>query len=192
MTGLPKTFISEETYLEEERKASFKSEYFKGEIFAMAGASRDHNAIVASILGELYGFLKGKSCKVYPSDLRVHNSENSLYTYPDVTIVCGKEEYSDDQFDTLLNPTVLIEVLSPATEMYDRGAKFKLYRSIPSLQNYVMVSSTEFSAEVYSKAEEDSWIFTMATGKTGYIHISAINYDLLMSDIYAQIAELIS
>lgn len=189
MTGLPKTFIPEETYLEEERKASFKSEYYKGEIFAMAGASKEHNKIVASIISAIGQYLKGKNCSYFPSDLRVHNSESSLYTYPDITIVCGKEEYLDDQFDTLLNPTVLIEVLSPATEIYDRGAKFKLYRTIPSLRNYVMVSSTELAAEVYSRSEDDSWTLNMATVKNDHIHISAIDYDLLLSDIYAQVDE---
>lgn len=188
MAAIPKTLLSQEEYLELERQALNKSEYYKGEIFAMAGATKEHNAIVASLLGELYGFLKGKRCKVYPSDLRVHNNYNGFYTYPDVTIVCGKEEYLDDKFDTLLNPTVLFEVLSTATEDYDRGTKFKLYRSIPSLQNFVLVSSTEYAAEVYSRSD-DKWILSTAKDKGDYIHISAINYNLTLSDIYAQIDE---
>jgi Uma2 family endonuclease len=152
----------------------------------MAGATKEHNRIVASIIGAISQHLKGKSCFYYPSDLRVYNPQNTLYTYPDITIVCGKEEYLDDKFDTLLNPTVLFEVLSTATEDYDRGTKFKLYRSIPSLQNYVLVSSTEFAAEVYSRSN-DQWILSTAKDKTGHIPISAINYDLMLSDVYAQI-----
>lgn len=191
MSSIPKICISEKEYLDEERKALNKSEYYKGEIFAMAGATKVHNAIVGALLGELYGFLKDKSCKVYPSDLRVHNSENTLYTYPDVIVVCGKEEYLDDEFDTLLNPTVLIEVLSPSTENYDRGTKFKLYRSIPSLKNYVLVSSIEYAAEVYTRIENDEWKLNTTKGKTGNIHISAIDFDLPLSDVYSQVGDLI-
>jgi len=181
------TSISEKQYLEEERKASGKSEYYKGEIFAMAGATKEHNAIVGAITGELYSFLKGKSCHVYPRDLRIHNNENTLFTYPDVSIVCGKEEYLDDGFDTLLNPTVLFEVLSTSTENYDRGIKFKLYRSIRSLRNYVLISSTEYAAEVYTRVENDDWKLNTSKGKDGHIHISAIDYDLLLQDVYSQI-----
>lgn len=191
MAALSKTIISESEYLEEERKALHKSGYYKGEIFAMAGDSKAHNAIVAVILGELYGFLKGKSCKVYPSDLRVHNRENSLYTYPDVIVVCGEEKYLDDEFDTLLNPTVLVEVLSPATEDYDRGTKFKLYRTIPSLKNYILVSSTEYAAEIYTRKENNEWVLNTAKEKNSNIHISAIDCDLALSDIYAQVANLV-
>ncbi len=191
MPAIAKTLISESAYLEEERKALKKSEYYKGEIFAMAGATINHNAIVGALVGELYGFLKGKSCTVFPSDLRVHNNENSLYTYPDVTIVCGKEEYLDKEFDTLVNPTVLIEVLSPATENYDRGTKFKLYRSIPSLKNYILVSSTEYAAEIFTRIENDEWILNTAKEKNSHIHISAIDYDLSLADIYGQVEDLI-
>jgi Uma2 family endonuclease len=189
MSAIAKSNISESEYLELEREALQKSEYYKGEIFAMAGATKEHNAIVASLIAELYSFLRGKSCKVYPSDLRIHNTENTLYTYPDVIIVCGKEEYLDDKFDTLLNPTVIFEVLSPSTEDYDRGTKFKLYRTIPSLQNYVLVSSTEFAAEVYTRSN-DQWILSTANDRNDRITISAINYDLQLADVYAQIDQL--
>lgn len=191
MSAIAKTFISEKEYLDEERNALNKSEYYKGEIFAMAGATKVHNRIVASIISSIGQFLKGGDCHFYPSDLRVHNSENSLYTYPDVTFVCGKEEYLDDEFDTLLNPTVLFEIFS-SVEDYDRGAKlFKLYRSIPSLKNYVLVSSTEYAAEVYTRIENDEWKLITTKGKTGNIHISAINFHLSLTDVYAQVDDLI-
>lgn len=189
MPAIPKTLISEKSYLEQERNAEHKSEYYKGEVFAMAGATKEHNKIVASIIVAVGQFLKGKKCSYFPSDLRVHNQINSLYTYPDVTIICGKEEYLDDTFDTLLNPTVIFEVLSPATEDYDMGTKFKLYRSIPSLQNYVLVSSTELSAEVYTRSG-DAWVLTTAKSKREHIHISGINFDLALDDIYAQVDSL--
>jgi Uma2 family endonuclease len=185
---LPKIKITEEEYLELERKALHKSEFYKGEIFAMAGASINHNKIVAAIVGEIFNFLKDKGCSIFPSDLRLHNFENSLYTYPDVSIVCGEEKYLDDKFDTLTNPTVLFEVLSPSTEDYDRGTKFKLYRSIPSLQNYVVVSSTEYAAEVYTR-NNNEWILTAVNDKEASLFISAINYTIKLADIYSQISE---
>ena len=190
MPAIQKTHMSESDYLEEERKALTKSEYYKGEVFAMSGASKNHNAITAALIGELYAFLKGKSCNVYPSDLRVHNPENGLYTYPDITIACGKEAYLDEKFDTLLNPTVIIEVLSPTTEEYDRGTKFKLYRSIPSLKNYVMISSMDLSAEVYTRMENNEWNLNMVKEKEGIIHISAIDFDLSLNEVYAQVEDL--
>lgn len=190
MPAIQKTLMSESEYLEEERKALTKSEYYKGEVFAMSGASKNHNRIVASIIITIGQFLKSKSCHIYPSDLRVHNLENGLYTYPDVTIVCGKEEYQDEEFDTLLNPTIIVEVLSPKTEEYDRGTKFKLYRSIPSLKNYVMISSTDFSAEVYTRMENNEWNLNMTKEKEGIIHISAIDFDLSLNDVYAQVEDL--
>ncbi len=188
MSAIAKTVISESEYLELERKALSKSEYYKGEVFVMAGATKEHNKIVASIISEIGQHLKGKGCSFFPSDLRVHNFGNTLYTYPDVTIVCGEEEYLDNKFDTLVNPTVLFEVLSTATEDYDRGTKFKLYRTLPSLQNYVLVSSTEYAAEVYTR-RGDTWVLTTAKDTSEHIHISAINYDFALADIYAQIYE---
>jgi Uma2 family endonuclease len=185
---IPKTLITEDQYLELERDADHKSEFYKGEIFAMAGATKEHNKIVASLILEIGQHLKGKGCSLFPSDIRLHNYENSLYTYPDVTIVCGEEKYLDDEFDTLVNPTILIEVLSPPTEDYDRGTKFKLYRSIPSLQNYVIVSSTEYAAEVYTR-NNGNWILTTAKDKEGNLFINAIDYTMKLIDIYAQVSE---
>ena len=186
MSALPKTFIPQSEYLELEKKAVRKSKYYKGGIFAIAEATKEHNKIVASIISAVGQHVSGKGCFYYPSDLRVHIPANTLYTYPDVTIVCGEAEFFDNSFDTLLNPTVIFEVLSTATEDYDRGTKFKLYRSISSLQNYVLISSTEFAAEVYTRSN-DQWILSTAKDTTDQIYISAIKCHLKMKDIYAQI-----
>ncbi len=186
MSAIPKVLITEQEYLELERKAFEKSEYYKGEVFAMAGATKQHNKIVAAIIGSLFGFTKGKDCGIFPSNIRVYAQEIGLYTYPDITITCGEEKYLDDNFDTLLNSTIIFEVLSPSTENYDRGRKFKLYRSILSLKNYVLVSSMEYAAEVYTRSG-DAWILTTAKSKEDHIHLSSISYDLKLSDIYAQI-----
>lgn len=191
MSAVPKILISEKDYLTEERMALDKSEYYQGEIFAMAGGSKEHNKIVASIIVAIGKHLRGKDCSFFPSDLRVYNSKNTLYTYPDVIVVCGKEEYLDDKSDTLLNPTVIVEVLSPSTENYDRGTKFKLYRSIPSLKNYILVSSTEYAAEVYTRTADEQWILDATKEKDGFVRISAIDLNLPLTDIYAQVEELI-
>ncbi len=125
-----KPFLSPQEYLTLERQAETKSEYYAGEVFAMAGASRKHNTIVPNLLYLLVGQLKGRSCEVYNSDMRVKVSVTGLYTYPDLTVVCGKPRFDDDQEDTLLNPTVIVEVLSKSTEAYDRGEKFAMYRAL--------------------------------------------------------------
>lgn len=187
MSAIATPSISEKEYLEQERKALGKSEYYQGEVFAMAEASKEHNKIVADTMVTVGLFLKGKSCAYFPSDLRIYNPANGLYTYPDLTVVCEEEKYIDTESDTLTNPTVIVEVLSPFTEDYDRGTKFKLYRSIPSLKNYVLISSTEYAAEVYTKTSDDNWTLTTSKGKESSIFIRAIDMTLQLADVYAQI-----
>ena len=126
-------FLTVEEYLTQERTAEYKSEYYAGEIFAMAGASERHATIVANLMYLLVGQLKGRSCKAYANNLRLRVSPTGLYTYPDILVVCGTPHFADDQHDTLLNPTVLIEVLSESTEAYDRGRKFEHYRTLTSV-----------------------------------------------------------
>ena len=151
MENLARTYLSEEEYLEQERKAPFKSEYYKGEVFAIERAKRKHNAIVTALIASLYPFLKDRPCEVYPSDMRVGNKQDRFYTYPDVSIVCGKPEFIDDKEDVLLNPSVVIEVLSESTEKSDRGGKFALYRNIPSIQEYILVSTEERKNRIFCK-----------------------------------------
>lgn len=189
MTAIQKPYLSEKEYLEEERKASFKSEYYKGEVFAMSGASKEHNKVVASVIVELGQYLKGKKCSIMPSDIRVYNPANTLYTYPDAVVACEEEKYLDNEFDTLLNPTIIVEVLSKTTEDYDRGTKFMLYRSIPSLQNYMLVSSLEYSIEIYTRNGEQ-WILNAATEPESELYLSAIDYRFTLKDMYVQVPEL--
>jgi Uma2 family endonuclease len=189
MTAIQKPYLSEKEYLQEERKASFKSEYYKGEVFAMSGASKEHNKITGALIGQLFGHLKDKSCSVMPSDIRIYNPLNTLYTYPDVVVSCEDEKYSDEEFDTLLNPTIVIEVLSKTTQDYDRGTKFALYRSIPSLKNYMLISSLEHSIEVYTR-DGEQWILTTATGKEDELYLSAIDYRFKLKDMYVQVPDL--
>jgi Uma2 family endonuclease len=189
MAAVQKPYVAEEDYLAEERKSSFKSEYYKGEVFAMSGASKEHNKIAAAFIGELFGHLKDKSYSVMPSDIRVYNPANTLYTYPDVVVTCEEEKYLDNEFDTLLNPTIIIEVLSATTQDYDRGTKFMLYRSIPSLQHYVLISSLEHSIEIYTR-DGAQWILNTANQLEDELYLSAINYHFKLKDMYAQVPDL--
>ena len=144
------TLFTPEEYIVRERKAQFKSEYLSGRIVAMSGASRAHNLITRNISGELYVQLKGRTCESYTNDMRVRIPSPMSYTYPDVVVVCDEPRFEDDVFDTLLNPTVLVEVLSPSTEAYDRDRKFSRYRQIASLQEYILVSQDKFCVETLS------------------------------------------
>ncbi len=185
MSALPKTQFTAEDYLVQERRAEYKSEFFHGEVFAMAGASRAHNVLVSRISGELYSHLKRKPCMVYPSDMRLHIPENSLYTYPDLMVVCGKEYFLDSESDTLLNPVLIVEVLSKSTEAYDRGDKFRLYRGIGSLQEYLLVDTKKVSAEVHRKNAEGFWLLASESQSLAEpVHLQTIGFQLNMNDIY--------
>jgi Uma2 family endonuclease len=187
MENLARKFLSEEEYLELERKAEFKSEYYKGEIFAMAGAKRKHNAIVTALIATLYPLLKDKPCEVYPSDMKVRNKTDRFYTYPDVTVVCGKPEFIDDEDDVLTNPQVIIEVLSKSTESYDRGGKFALYRNIPSVKEYILVSSDERKIESFHR-QGDEWVFRESTDRPGEIfRLQSMDVELALDAIYEKV-----
>lgn len=192
MTAQPQKYYSEQEYLEIERDADYKSEYYNGEIFAMAGAGHNHNRIVENLTGECYIAFKGKSCRTYSSDQRIHIPETGLYTYPDLIIVCDKNQYLDDKKDTILNPTVIIEVLSESTEAYGRGQKFHFYRSINSLQEYVLINSRSFAAEVFRKNEEGLWVLASeAYNLNNLLEIASVGLKLPMTDIYGQTEDLI-
>jgi Uma2 family endonuclease len=190
MSAIPKTKISPEEYLVLERNSPEKNEFYRGEIFAMAGAGNNHNIIIGNIIGEMHAFLKGKGCTVYPSDMRLHIPENSLYTYPDVMVVCGPKQFLDEKKDTLLNPSIIVEVLSPNTEGYDRGEKFRLYRSIASLQEYIMVDSRSYTLEKYARNAAGSWVLTDAQGLQANILLQTIEYSLKLEDVYAGVEDI--
>ena len=185
--ALKQPFITQEAYLEAESMATEKHEYFNGEIFAMSGASRFHNRIFRNIYTEVGSYLKGKKCTPYGNGLRVSITENTLYTYPDLTIVCGKEEYLDDTFDTLLNPKVIIEILSATTREYDRGSKFKLYRDIPSLQEYIMVDSETMLVERFAKNTEGNWTLFESKNPSDSLLISSIDFKILLQEVYLDV-----
>ena len=189
MSAILKPYLTEQEYLTLERSVAEKNQYYKGEINCLSGASKEHNKIVASITCSIFNHTRTEKCSVMVCNMRVHNELNTLYTYPDVVVTCGEEKYLDDEFDTLLNPTIIIEVLSISTKDYDRGTKFSLYRSIPSLKNYLTISSMECAAELYTR-DGEQWILTTATGLDKSIYLSAINYHLPLSEVYAQVPNL--
>ena len=174
-----------EEYLAFERSSEEKHEYYAGEIFAMSGASREHNLIVTNTVVSLGGQLSNKPCEVYPSDMRV--KINSIkYTYPDVTVVCGEPRFANGEFDTLLNPTVIVEVLSDSTENYDRGKKFEHYRTLDSLQEYVLIAQDEIHTEHYIRAN-NKWVLTEAKSIEASVELSSINCTLSLADVYRKV-----
>lgn len=180
-----KKHYTQSEYLEQERKADFKSEYYKGEIFAMSGASLRHNRITTNFIVFLGLKLKGKSCQPYGSDLRLHIPDNTLYTYPDITVVCGKEELLDQNFDTLLNPVFIAEILPPSTLSYDTGNKFTLYRSIASLKEYWTISSLEYRLQKFVKNESNNtWILSETTDPSDSMVLESLGLTVSMTDLY--------
>ncbi len=145
--------LTEEEYLAFERVSHVRHEYLRGHVFAMAGASREHNLLTGNVAGELRRQLKGKPCETYSNDMLVMVSKTGLYTYPDVVVVCGTPRFLDERRDTLLNPLLIIEVLSPSTEAFDRGDKFKHYRSLDSFGEYVLIARDKMSADHFVKRD---------------------------------------
>lgn len=187
MSAIPKTKLTVKDYLEFERNSEERHEYFDGEIFAMSGAKRNHNKVVGNLSGLIWQHLKGKDCEFYPTDMRVFVPKTGLYTYPDLVVVCGEPQFQDDVFDTLLNPILLIEVLSESTESYDRGKKFQHYRSIESLQEYVLVAQDEARIEKYVRHGDGFWLLSEAVGFNSEIAFSSIECVIKLNEVYDKI-----
>jgi Uma2 family endonuclease len=185
MATQAKKFYSPEEYLALEETADFKSEYYAGEIFAMAGGTPEHVLITGNVAGELRERLRGRSCRVYPADLRVRVSPAGLYTYPDVVVVCDHPEIEQN---TLLNPVVLVEVLSESTEAYDRGEKFAHYQRLESLSDYILVSQNAARVELYHRLPEGGWHYVQVHDLADAIAIPSLNISLPLSEIYAGIS----
>ena len=184
MSTQPKDYITPEQYLEIDRKAEFKSEYYQGEMFAMAGAGWIHNRLVSRWVAQFERQFTGGRCQGVPNDQRVQVSATKLYTYPDVVVVCGEPEFADERRETLLNPTVIVEVLSPSTEAYDRGRKFEHYRSISSLQYYVLVASDRMHIDWYIRQPNERWLLGSASQPEHVVALDAIGCNIKLSDVY--------
>ena len=189
LTADPARLISPEEYLAFELVAETKHEYYDGRVYAMTGASPRHNRIVVNLIVHLHAQLKGGPCRVYPSDLRLRVNATGLYTYPDVTVVCRDPELEDRHLDTLLNPVVLIEVLSDSTERTDRTRKAPQYRRIESLREYALVDQHEPRVELYRRQSEREWVLTEAVGMGEGIEFASIGCVLPLRDVYERVFE---
>ena len=183
MSTVPKRLLSPQEYLTLERQADVRSEYHRGGIFAMAGASWEHTLIKDNLAGEAGNQLKSGPCRVLTSDLRVKVNATGLYTYPDI-VVCEEPQFEDKVMDTLLNPRVVVEVLSDSTEKYDRGVKFAHYRRLPSVQEYVLVAQDRPLVERYVRQADDAWVLTAFSTMTQTFAFGTIPVQVALADIY--------
>lgn len=179
-------YVSPEDYLRLEREAEEKHEYVGGKVWAMAGAGYAHNRICANLTGELHVQLRGKPCFVVGSDQRLQVLNASAFVYPDLTVVCGQPEFNEEKKpDTLLNPTLLVEVLSPSTSQYDRSDKFMLYRQIPSLRQYLVLDSLAVQAELYTLDEPGRWVLTETRDLGATLALTSIGCEVALAEVYA-------
>jgi Uma2 family endonuclease len=177
--------LSEAEYLEMERAAAFKSEFFDGEVFAMSGGTRWHSLIAANLIGELRQRLKGRECFVFDSNLRMKVEATGLYTYPDVTVACEEQRFVDEEMDTLLNPTLVAEVLSDSTEAYDRGKKFEHYRQIPSLRGCLFISQREPRIEQFVRQKTGEWLLSEASGIDSKLFLPPLKVTIALAEVFA-------
>jgi Uma2 family endonuclease len=175
-----------EEYLQMERASDVKHEYYQGEIFAMAGASSRHSFISSNLIAELHARLKTSPCFPHGSDMRIHIPENTLFTYPDISIICGDINTFDKDKDTALQPTILIEILSKSTRNYDRGGKFKLYRDIPTLKEYMLIDSEHIGVEIFRINEHNHWELEEYKNLKEIVTLPSIDVSISMEDIYAR------
>lgn len=186
LPNVPKR-MTEAEYLIFERASEFKHEFVNGEVVAMTGASRAHNLISVNVLTALKSVLRGQGCEIYPADMRVKVAATGLYTYPDISVVCGEAAFNDDRLDTLLNPTVVIEILSPTTERYDRGRKFQHYRELESLQMYVLIAQDMPRIECYARTGSDQWVLSDYKGLDADARLDPIGATLRLAEVYEQV-----
>lgn len=187
MSTRSNSFLTPEGYLEIERKAEDKSEYYNGEMFAMSGASRKHDRIATQLAFLIAQHLRGKRCEAFSANMRVLATPSGLHTYPDLSVACENPQFADPHVDTLTNPTLLVEILSPSTENYDRGKKAKLYRAIPSLQELLFIAQDAYEVELYRRQPDGTWSLMEAKGLESAIALTSIGYTLSLRELYEQV-----
>ena len=186
---LPQTIerCTPEEYLRRERQAVEKHEYYHGEVIAMSGGAPDHSLIISNVNGELRSRLKGKPCRAYESNLRIRIPRTTLYTYPDASVICGGLQFDplDTRRETVLNPTLIVEVLSPSTEAWDRGGKFDNYQQIESLREYVLVSVAKPRVEVFLRQPDGTWTYSVAAGADSVARLNSVGLELPLAEVYS-------
>ncbi len=187
MSSVPTRLLSEQEYLARERTAEFKSEFYRGEIFAMAGATREHNLIAANVSRALGNQLANRPCEVYQSDMKVRVAATGLYTYPDVVVGCGELQFVDSAKDALLNPIVLIEILSSSTAAYDCGTKAAHYRLLDSLKEFLLIDQNVPFAEHYIRDDGETWRVVRHEGIDTTIDLKSIGCRLVLADVYQKV-----
>ena len=187
MSSLPNYYLDPEEYLAIERRAERKSEYVDGVMYAMAGGSERHNLIAANIIIAIGAQLRDRPCRIYPSDLKVRVPNSKRFFYPDVSIVCGETRFADDERDVVLNPSVIVEVLSESTAAFDRGKKFQSYQQIEPLREYLLVSQDEFVVEHFLRQDDGHWLYTKAGGLEEAIALPTVKCELALRDVYSKV-----
>jgi Uma2 family endonuclease len=188
MSAQPLPRLTAEEYLATERAAEIRSEYYDGVMYAMAGGSFPHSVIIGNLFGELRSALRKRGCFVVSNDLRLRVSPARVYTYPDIIAGCDPPRFADDQKDTLLNPALVIEVLSPSTEAHDRGYKFVQYRQLESLREYVLVSQSEPRIERFERQADGRWVLSEHVGMDAVCRFESVGCDVPLADIYENVA----
>jgi Uma2 family endonuclease len=176
-----------EEYLRRERDAAEKHEFYHGEVVAMSGGSPNHSLVISNVNRELGNRMKGKPCRVYESNLRIRIPRTTLYTYPDVSVICGELQFDplDVRRETVLNPTLAVEVLSPSTEAWDRGGKFDNYQQIESLREYVLVSVAKPRIEAFFREPDGSWRYSAASGMESVARLNSVGAELPLAEVYS-------
>ena len=187
MSAQPQLHVTPEEFLTHERLATTKSEYRDGEVVAMSGASYWHNVIVANVVASLHGQLRDKPCAVLPTDMRVWIEDARRHVYPDVTVVCGEPRFTDEELDTIVNPTLIVEVLSKSTKDYDRGDKFMFYRSLPSFKEYLLAAQNRPYLEHHIRQDNGSWLLSEHHGLQGGLMLESIGCRLELAMIYEKV-----
>lgn len=190
MVAQLKATVTEEEYLAQERAGDTKHEYHRGTIVAMVGASREHNLIVTDTSRCLSTQLRKRPCELYAADMRLRIAALGKYFYPDITVVCGEPRFADDYVDNLLNPTVVIEVLSPSTEAHDRGEKFESYRTVESLREYLLIAQDRYHLDHFVRQDDRSWLLNDASGLESVIHLPSIGCELPLAEVYEKVTAL--
>ena len=186
--ALPRSYISPEQYVRMEEQSQQKHEYFNGEIFLMAGGTPRHNLISTNIASELRSRLRGLGCRPYNSDQRIYIPANGLYTYPDVSVICGEEEYVPGDTTTLVNPLLIVEVLSPSTAKKDRFDKFELYQGLESFKGYVLVEQARPHIQYWQRGDDGQWLGKMVLGLEATLKVDVLGIDLPLRFIYEDVA----
>jgi Uma2 family endonuclease len=187
MASHPKQRFTPEEYLELERKAEFKSEYLDGQIYAMAGASSAHCVITPNLTSELVPQLRGTPCQVFSSDMKVRTSYKGLYSYPDLSLVCGEPIFHDDKQEVITNPKVIFEILSPSTEAFDRGAKFFRYQIIDTFTDYILIAQDEARVEHFIRQQDGGWLLYVVRGLESKLSIVSIDCTISLAGLYDRV-----